>query len=47
MLRTNLAAEFVRWDFFAGSRSGPWDLVVSNPPYVLPEEIVTLEPEVP
>jgi release factor glutamine methyltransferase len=45
-LRTNLAIELREWDFFAGLPQGPWDLVVSNPPYVLPEEIGALEPEV-
>ena len=45
-VRTNLAAEFVHWDFFDGLPEGPWDLVVSNPPYVRPEEIEDLEPEV-
>jgi release factor glutamine methyltransferase len=45
-LRTGLAIELGRWDLFAGLPEGPWDLVVSNPPYVLPEEIATLEPEV-
>ena len=29
-----------------GLPGGPFDLVVSNPPYVEPEEIDTLEPEV-
>ena len=29
-----------------GALEGEFDLVVSNPPYVLPEEIETLEPEV-
>jgi release factor glutamine methyltransferase len=46
MLRTGLAIELHQWDLFAGLPGGPWDLVVSNPPYVLPEEIATLEPEV-
>lgn len=46
VLRTNLPVELYQWDLFAGLPSGPWDLVVSNPPYVLPEEIGTLEPEV-
>ena len=46
MLRTGVAIELRQWDLFAGLPGGPWDLVVSNPPYVLPEEIVTLEPEV-
>jgi release factor glutamine methyltransferase len=51
-----LAAENARWtgleialahhDLNAGLPGGPYDLVVSNPPYVLPEEIDTLEPEV-
>jgi release factor glutamine methyltransferase len=46
VLRTGLAIELRQWDLFAGLPAGPWDLVVSNPPYVLPEEIATLEPEV-
>ena len=46
MLRTGLAIELHQWDLFAGLPGGPWDLVVSNPPYVLPEEIATLQPEV-
>ena len=46
MLRTGLAIELRPWDLFANLPGGPWDLVVSNPPYVLPEEIATLEPEV-
>jgi release factor glutamine methyltransferase len=45
-LRNGLAVELHAWDFFTGLPSGPWDLVASNPPYVLPEEIETLEPEV-
>ena len=45
-MRTNLVAEFVEWDFFDGLPKGPWDLVVSNPPYVRPGEIEDLEPEV-
>jgi release factor glutamine methyltransferase len=43
---TNLAVEFVAWDLFAGLPAGPWDLVVSNPPYVRADEIDSLEPEV-
>jgi release factor glutamine methyltransferase len=43
---TGLAVELREWDLFAGLPDGPWDLVVSNPPYVLPDEIDTLEPEV-
>jgi release factor glutamine methyltransferase len=37
--------EFVRGDLLAGL-TGPYDLVVSNPPYVLPNEFDTLEPEI-
>jgi release factor glutamine methyltransferase len=46
ILRTGLAIELRRWDLFAGLPDGPWDLVVSNPPYVLPDELAALEPEV-
>ena len=35
-----------RWDLFHGLPEGPWDLVVSNPPYVAVEDLHTLEPEV-
>jgi release factor glutamine methyltransferase len=45
-LRTELAVTLREWDLFHGLPEGPWDLVVSNPPYVLPEEIDMLEPEV-
>jgi release factor glutamine methyltransferase len=44
--RTGLEVDFVERDLFAGLPDGPWDLVVSNPPYVLPSEIESLEPEV-
>jgi release factor glutamine methyltransferase len=46
--RTGLAdrVQFVRHDLMNGLPGGPYDLVVSNPPYVLPEEIDSLEPEV-
>jgi release factor glutamine methyltransferase len=46
--RTGLAARVVleRHDLTTGLPGGPYDLVVSNPPYVLPEEIGSLEPEV-
>jgi release factor glutamine methyltransferase len=37
--------EFRRGDLLAGI-SGPFELVVSNPPYVSPEDFETLEPEV-
>jgi release factor glutamine methyltransferase len=35
---------FVHGDLLAGER-GPFDLVVSNPPYVAPEDVPGLEPE--
>jgi release factor glutamine methyltransferase len=37
--------ELVQGELFAGLE-GPFDLVVSNPPYVRPEEVESLEPEV-
>jgi release factor glutamine methyltransferase len=40
-----LVVALVETDLSAGVE-GPFDLVVSNPPYVEPEEIDTLEPEV-
>jgi release factor glutamine methyltransferase len=46
VLTTGAAIELHEWDLFAGLPDGPWDLVVSNPPYVLPEELDSLEPEV-
>ncbi|HEU4972457.1 MAG TPA: peptide chain release factor N(5)-glutamine methyltransferase [Gaiellaceae bacterium] len=46
VVRTGLSVELREWDLFTGLPDGPWDLVVSNPPYVLPEELATLEPEV-
>ncbi len=46
VLSTGLAVELREWDLFAGLPGGPWDLVVSNPPYVLPEELDTLQEEV-
>jgi release factor glutamine methyltransferase len=45
-VRSGLAIELREWDLFAGLPPRPWDLVVSNPPYVLPEELAELEPEV-
>ncbi|MGH3126794.1 MAG: peptide chain release factor N(5)-glutamine methyltransferase [Gaiellaceae bacterium] len=45
-LRTEVAITLREWDLFHGLPDGPWDLVVSNPPYVLPEELDALEPEV-
>lgn len=44
--RTGLRVELVRHDLFDGLPAGPWDLVVSNPPYVDPTEIDGLAPEV-
>jgi release factor glutamine methyltransferase len=44
--RTGLAVELVRADLFEGLPAGPWDLVVSNPPYVRGDEIELLPPEV-
>jgi len=44
--RTGLDVELALWDLFDGLPAGPWDLVVSNPPYVRPGEIESLEPEV-
>jgi release factor glutamine methyltransferase len=44
--RTGLPLNLVRHDFHGGLPGSDWDLVVSNPPYVRPDEIETLEPEV-
>jgi release factor glutamine methyltransferase len=44
--RTGLAVDLVEWNLFSGLPDGPWDLVVSNPPYVGLAEIERLEPEV-
>jgi release factor glutamine methyltransferase len=43
---TGIDVELREWDLFHGLPSGPWDLVASNPPYVRPDEIERLEPEV-
>jgi release factor glutamine methyltransferase len=40
----NGRVRFVRGDLLAGEE-GPFDLVVSNPPYVAPAEVDALEPE--
>ena len=37
--------ELIEGDLLGGL-AGPFDLVVSNPPYVLPEEVESLEPEI-
>jgi release factor glutamine methyltransferase len=44
--RTGLEIRLVHGDLRLGLPPGPYDVVVSNPPYVLPEEIHSLEPEV-
>ena len=44
--RTGLAVELLEHDLFDGLPPGPWDLVVSNPPYVRPGEVESLAPEV-
>jgi len=38
--------ELVERDLADGLPSGPWELVASNPPYVAPAEIETLQPEI-
>jgi release factor glutamine methyltransferase len=43
--RLGLEIELREGDLLAGL-AGPFDLVVSNPPYVLPGELETLDPEV-
>jgi release factor glutamine methyltransferase len=44
--RIGLAVELVEHDLFEGLPDGPWDLVVSNPPYVDAADLPTLQPEV-
>jgi len=44
--RTGLDVELLEHDLRAGLPAGPWDLVVSNPPYVQPDELETLMPDV-
>jgi release factor glutamine methyltransferase len=44
--RTGVAVELVEGDATERLPEGPWDLVVSNPPYVEPGELDALEPEV-
>ena len=43
---TCLDVELVHADLLVGLPAGPFDLVVSNPPYVHADELDTLEPEV-
>ena len=38
--------ELAEHDLFDGLPAGPWDLVVSNPPYVDAADLATLQPEV-
>jgi release factor glutamine methyltransferase len=44
--RTGLDVDLVLHDLRDGLPGGPYDLVVSNPPYVEPDELPTLQPEV-
>jgi release factor glutamine methyltransferase len=44
--RTGLEVELLQFDLLSGLPGSEWDLVVSNPPYVRPEEAQVLAPEV-
>lgn len=44
--RTGLAIELLQHDLRGGLPAGPYDLVVSNPPYVEPADIESLMPDV-
>ena len=44
--RTGPTIELLEHDLREGLPGGPYDLVVSNPPYVAPEELQTLMPDV-
>ena len=44
--RTGLDVALLEHDLREGLPGGPYDLVVSNPPYVEPEELATLMPDV-
>lgn len=44
--RAGLEIEILRGDLFESLPAGPWDLVVSNPPYVDASDLHDLEPEV-
>lgn len=43
--RTEVAAQWLRADWFDGL-TGRFDLIVSNPPYIAPDEMAGLEPEI-
>jgi release factor glutamine methyltransferase len=45
-VRTGLEIELALYDLRDGLPDGPWDLVVSNPPYVARSELPGLAPEV-
>ena len=45
-LKLDTRAEFIAADWNEWQASAPFDLVISNPPYIAPEEIAGLEPEV-
>ena len=45
-IRTGVDIELLQQDVRTGLPPGPWHLVVSNPPYVEPDEIETLMPDV-
>jgi release factor glutamine methyltransferase len=44
--RAGPRVELAHWDLFTGLPDGPWDLVVSNPPYVALSELAATPPEV-
>jgi release factor glutamine methyltransferase len=44
--RTGLAVELLEADLRDGLPGGPYDLIASNPPYVEPDELADLQPEV-
>ena len=46
VFRTGLEIQLARHDLFDGLPVGPWDLVVSNPPYVDAADLARLQPEV-
>jgi release factor glutamine methyltransferase len=46
VVRTGLALTLRRTDVHTDFLPGPWDLVVSNPPYVDPDDLPTLMPDI-